>query len=547
MNDSRRVLLPALFIAIAWAGAIGPPPAGAASYLPLSDADLARRSPVIVLAEPLEERTRLDESETPPRPYTEVRLRALEILKGSLPEESFRVRIPGGWAEDVVWFVPGTPRFTSGQQGVLFLHPLEEPGEYGLSEFGLSKFDVLEDAGGVLYAVRSVFSTEEDQRLSALRTPLSPRAVRQLDPFLESLRAAGRAGAMAPARYGEPVGALRTPRRGIAPAWVNLAGREPGSCGTLIPCLVRWFWDTVASPNAVVSITGTQTNLTDASNGSAHVGNAVMKWSGVAGTDVRYSGPAASGNVEVRLDLEMQPGGSWSTPLPCGGGVLGTGTASFIVSQIAYRGDQYYRVVQGLVEMRKSTCASGYSSAVFRSGVLHEVGHTLGLGHPDQAQSTHSTTNASDWNAAVMRSAIPSSFPDTPQTDDVQATQYYYPRAGSAVCVPGPTTLCLNNARFQVQALWSTQQSSGAAMAVSLTGETGYLWFFDSGNVEAVVKLLNGCGVNQRYWVFAAGLTDVGVALTVTDTQNGTVKTYQNPRGTAFAPIQDTSAFATCP
>jgi hypothetical protein len=36
------------------------------------------------------------------------------------------------------------------------------------------------------------------------------------------------------------------------------------------------------------------------------------------------------------------------------------------------------------------------------------------------------------------------------------------------------------------------------------------------------------------------------VVLKVTDTQTGQVKTYVNPQGTAFAPIQDTSAFA-CP
>ena len=36
-------------------------------------------------------------------------------------------------------------------------------------------------------------------------------------------------------------------------------------------------------------------------------------------------------------------------------------------------------------------------------------------------------------------------------------------------------------------------------------------WFFQAENVEAVVKVLNGCGINDRYWVFAGGLTDVKV------------------------------------
>jgi hypothetical protein len=98
-----------------------------------------------------------------------------------------------------------------------------------------------------------------------------------------------------------------------------------------------------------------------------------------------------------------------------------------------------------------------------------------------------------------------------------------------------------------VAADWRTATGSGFATAVSLAADSGYFWFFDASNVELLVKALNGCGVNGRYWVFAAGLTDVEVTLRVTDTQTGASRTYVNPRGTAFQPVQDTSAFATCP
>ena len=115
-------------------------------------------------------------------------------------------------------------------------------------------------------------------------------------------------------------------------------------------------------------------------------------------------------------------------------------------------------------------------------------------------------------------------------------------------CVANSTTLCLNGGRFQVRGTYRTSQpASGQAQVVSLTSETGYLWFFNSVNVEAVVKVINACGFGNRYWVFAGGLTDVEVILTVTDTQTGAVKTYTNPLGTKFAPVQDTNAFATCP
>jgi hypothetical protein len=134
---------------------------------------------------------------------------------------------------------------------------------------------------------------------------------------------------------------------------------------------------------------------------------------------------------------------------------------------------------------------------------------------------------------------------DSAYSNVAQATTFGGPLGP---CVPSATALCLNNDRFKVQATFLTAQpQSGQAQVVELTPDTGYLWFFSSTNVEAVVKLIDGCSFSNHYWVFAGGLTDVQVVLTVTDHQTGAVKTYTNPLGTKFAPIQDTSAFATCP
>ncbi len=110
------------------------------------------------------------------------------------------------------------------------------------------------------------------------------------------------------------------------------------------------------------------------------------------------------------------------------------------------------------------------------------------------------------------------------------------------------STLRLSNSRFHVTAAFRTPQGqTETAQAVQLTDDTGYFWFFDPDNVEVILKTIDGCGLNSRFWVFAAGLTNVEVALTVTDTSTGTVKTYTNPQLTSFAPLQDTAAFATCP
>lgn len=106
--------------------------------------------------------------------------------------------------------------------------------------------------------------------------------------------------------------------------------------------------------------------------------------------------------------------------------------------------------------------------------------------------------------------------------------------------------LCLGS-RFTVTATWNTATGSGGGAPVQLSSDTGYFWFFSPANLEAVAKVLNGCGVNGKYWVFAGGLTNVGVHLTVTDRATGRSKSYQNPSGHAFQPIQDTAALAACP
>ncbi len=115
-------------------------------------------------------------------------------------------------------------------------------------------------------------------------------------------------------------------------------------------------------------------------------------------------------------------------------------------------------------------------------------------------------------------------------------------------CLTGGNILCLNDDRFRVEATWKVPGTSqGAGQAVKLTSDTGYFWFFDPTNVELTLKVLDGCGVNGRYWVFVSGLTNVEVRMTVTDTTTGKVKTYTNVAGKTFPTVLDTNAFASCP
>ena len=107
--------------------------------------------------------------------------------------------------------------------------------------------------------------------------------------------------------------------------------------------------------------------------------------------------------------------------------------------------------------------------------------------------------------------------------------------------------LDLHGERFHVTVEWRTPDGTrGVGHPVSSTQQSGFFWFFSPSNLELMVKVLDACATSQRYWVFAAGMTDVAVTLTVEDRWSGDVKRYQRAGGSLFAPIADTSSFDAC-
>ncbi len=115
---------------------------------------------------------------------------------------------------------------------------------------------------------------------------------------------------------------------------------------------------------------------------------------------------------------------------------------------------------------------------------------------------------------------------------------------GEGSCTPGTNNLCLNNGRFRVEVNWRvpSQGTSGAGIAVGLTGDTGSFWFFSSANVELAVKVVDGRAFNNKYWVFYGALSNVEYTIRVTDTVTGSVKTYFNASG-HMGSVADTTAF----
>jgi hypothetical protein len=117
-----------------------------------------------------------------------------------------------------------------------------------------------------------------------------------------------------------------------------------------------------------------------------------------------------------------------------------------------------------------------------------------------------------------------------------------------ASCVPDATHLCLLQSRFRVEVQWqdfSGHTGSGQVVPYG-SPDSGLFWFFSANNWEMLVKMVDACTYNQRFWVYSAATTNVAYTLKVTDTVTGQVKLYTNPSGRSSPAVTDSDAFATC-
>jgi Calx-beta domain len=125
------------------------------------------------------------------------------------------------------------------------------------------------------------------------------------------------------------------------------------------------------------------------------------------------------------------------------------------------------------------------------------------------------------------------------------------------VCVADDDTACLGaDGRFRVEVEFegfppSSPSGSGQQIDLGLR-DSALFYFFSEDNAEMLVKVLDFCAPPfNSYFVFMAATTNVEFTLTVTDTQAplgaSNPKVYANALGVAAQPVQDPTAFLTCP
>lgn len=112
-------------------------------------------------------------------------------------------------------------------------------------------------------------------------------------------------------------------------------------------------------------------------------------------------------------------------------------------------------------------------------------------------------------------------------------------------CAEDENTVCLHDARYEVRVTWfaGNGRTGAATAASSSTEDSGLFWFFDPDNWELLLKVLDGCALNDHVWVYGASTTDLGYIIRVTDTATGVGREYRNEPGMPASAITDATAF----
>jgi hypothetical protein len=112
-------------------------------------------------------------------------------------------------------------------------------------------------------------------------------------------------------------------------------------------------------------------------------------------------------------------------------------------------------------------------------------------------------------------------------------------------CQPTNTIACLGGGRFRTSIDWeipSGERGRARMKSFEKESDSAYATFFDPSNVEVVLKVLDGRGLNGHFWVFVTGLTNVGTTVRVRDTVAGETWSHVTEVDEPFQPVLDTEA-----
>jgi hypothetical protein len=252
-----------------------------------------------------------------------------------------------------------------------------------------------------------------------------------------------------------------------------------------------------------------------------------------AGQDLAYTvsfSPTTSGSFSDSTSIQNQAGGRQfylcgSTPggPPASPSVLAFGASAYVASDTG--GQKVIEVTRTESNGGAVTVDYATTDGTAKAGVDYTATRgTLNWSSGDSVAKSVSVAIRDRASVAARRTV------NLALTNPTGSARLGTPSTAVLTIQPSDLTLWLDGKRFQVQATWTNQfdGSSGSGIAIPATDSTGFFYFTDPAVYELVVKILL---LDAGVAVFYGELTDLQFTITVTDTQSGAIKAYQNTAG----------------
>ncbi len=177
---TRTVVLALAALAVLTAGL-----ASATTVTKMSLRDLAKKSDAIVLARVEDETARYDSNK---EIYTYITLKVLEPVKGPKADAVITIRQLGGIVGDIASVVPGTPKFTRGEEVVVFLTKNDAAGYPWVMGLQQGKYTVKSDENGRKQVVNEIEGLSFSGLNGKIKEDVEGAKPQPLQSFLDGLR-----------------------------------------------------------------------------------------------------------------------------------------------------------------------------------------------------------------------------------------------------------------------------------------------------------------------------------------------------------------------
>ncbi len=402
------------------------------------------------------------------RVYTYITIKVQEVIKGNITERKIVLKELGGQAGDHAFILFGSPRFTPGEQTLLYLDTRPD-GSLQTHQMFLGKFNIVRDPDtGKRMVVRSSPDKEteilqwqphdghthgpstEKMELSAYVRMVRERLAANWERSVkfEEQHYSGVPVMSEPSEYDGIV------QKGGLEAQFTLLGNfrffQPDS-GQPVPLSVG-----TAPPGAGIPIVNLNPNDMAAAGGA---------WSNVSGCSLQLS---YTGTFSADCYTNGSPGifvvwnncDGRNTPSAGCAGLLAWGGISSTGSQtIVIGGTTFRQTVTGFVSFNPWAACNFGSGCNVAEIATHEIGHALGLGHSADSSATMAAFAHFDGRCASIR------------TDDANGIRFIYPGSGGGALTITTSTLASG-----------TVSTAYSQTLVASGGTPPYSWSLASGS-----------------------------------------------------------------